>query len=540
MTTSREPIPPPVWALTIVWGIVLLGYTVLLPAYRAPDEPQHVDLIVAMRSGEPYPDFDERIVSPAVRSSLILVDFDERSRNLTASGATPRAERPSFAALEGALPPPTADELERKPQRYRNWIAQHPPTYYLLLGQGLNAVPGTSDWPFDRVVGFLRICNALMLLPLPAIIFATARRIGCSRTVGVAASVIPLTIPQLAHIGGSVNNDNLLVLFGAVLTWLVARVMGGDVSTRTAVLIGVTGALALLTKGFALFIPPWIVVAYLVAARRAPERRAVLARGALSVGSMVVLGGWWWVRNLVVFGTLQPSVMVDAIVPRTSPDFVPQPGWWMTRFGAFMTQRTWGSFGWLEVELPLGAIGVATAVVLFGVVVALVRRDREGLRGPIVVLLLPTVMLLAIVAVLGWRAYLLSGKTPGLQGRYLFAGLVGLAVAVGQGLTAAFRSRGRATPIVLLVGAVAMHVLAFRAIAPLYWGDTTASLTERLGALAAWAPWPAGVLGIGVVALAAATVWAFVELAIVSRVSKHTAWALPGGSQFEASGMMAS
>lgn len=64
----------------------------------------------------------------------------------------------------------------------------------------------------------------------------------------------------------------------------------------------------------------------------------------------LAVGGWWWVQNLLVHGTLQPDGLGlrttdPGVQTRTFGDYLPEA---LTRFGGSF----WGVFGWLEVPLP--------------------------------------------------------------------------------------------------------------------------------------------------------------------------------------------
>src|ERR1019366_2025417 len=209
----------------------------------------------------------------------------------------PRADRPSFNSLGGATSEP-------EPTSVPNQLAQHPPGYYALAAGVLDAVPGSANLSWDQTVGLLRLLDFLFLLPLPYICWAIARRVTRTR-VAVAAAFAPILLPAFERLGGSVNNDDLLILLTSVFLLQVAKAMDGDTRIRVAMTMGISLTLALLTKGFALVLPPVAVLAYLVAWRRNrmpfpqwPVRIVVLA-GAI--------GGLWSLRNLNVYGSVQPA-----------------------------------------------------------------------------------------------------------------------------------------------------------------------------------------------------------------------------------------
>jgi small subunit ribosomal protein S36 len=501
--SARPPdssIPRSVWLITVLFGLLLLLFSVLFPTYRGPDEPQHVDLILAVRHDLRYPEFDERFVSRPIVDSLRLVRFAGLSRNLTEQEAIPRSRRPSFSELG-------PDEPSDMP----NQMPQHPPLYYALMGAvsaGVSSlVPGSESWSFDRVVALLRLLNVVLLLPLPLISFLVARRLQWTPHAAVGASVVPLAIPELTHIGSVVNNDNLLTLLIAVLTLLLVKAATGDSSTATAVWIGIIGGLALLTKGFALFVPLWVAAAYLLSPDRV-RGRLVVRRLGLAIAVSAVVGGWWWLRNIILFETVQPG-LAQTVSP--SPGFEPRPVWWAGAFVWRMVQRFWGWFGWFDVKMSTIAIVTATAVALVAIVVAFVRGGRPWSRAHLMLLLAPVFGIALIVAYGAYGVYRRGGH-GGIQGRYLFPGVVGLAVLIALGLTHALGRRGRFAPALLLIGAALMQLAAVRTIVHFYWGPRSPTrITDRLQAMLAWSPWPGPVVLAAGALVAVVGIWALAE-----------------------------
>ena len=149
-------------------------------------------------------------------------------------------------------------------------------------------IPGDSTWSFDRLVYLLRVLNVALVASIPAIAYLTARRIGVSVRASVFACLLVMAIPQLAHIGSSVNNDNLVVLLGALAALGAAAVTVGDLTRRRAVWLGVVLGLALLTKATSFTFVPMVVLAYAVHVRR--DARIVVRR-VLETGAVAFLAG---------------------------------------------------------------------------------------------------------------------------------------------------------------------------------------------------------------------------------------------------------
>src|SRR5262245_56857054 len=100
VAARHPPIPRAVWLITALNVAVLLAYTVLLPAWRAPDEPQHADLALYLAQGHGYPDYDAHHLDRGLERSLGLVHFSSGSRHLLAGEAPRRSDRPSFRELD--------------------------------------------------------------------------------------------------------------------------------------------------------------------------------------------------------------------------------------------------------------------------------------------------------------------------------------------------------------------------------------------------------------------------------------------------------
>ena len=60
----------------------------------------------------------------------------------------------------------------------------------------------------------MRLIDVALVAALPLMIFTVVRRITGRRRLADAASFLPLAIPQLAALGGSVSNDALVIALG--------------------------------------------------------------------------------------------------------------------------------------------------------------------------------------------------------------------------------------------------------------------------------------------------------------------------------------
>lgn len=488
-------VPRPVWGAVALFALALCGWSVLAPLGRAPDEAAHVDLILHLVAGEPYPEFDERFSSTGVVTAWIAyapgVDIGDGERWLTAESAPPRRERPTFRQWGGDRPTPSLNQMP-----------QHPPLYYQLAAGALQVERavwlGDDTSPLDREWHLLRLVNAALVVPLPLLAWAAARRLGAEERAATTAAFVPLAVPQLLHIGASVNNDNLLILLSGIVAVLVAGVLRGDGRRSTAAGIALVASLALLTKPFAYGLLPWIAVAYgyQMWQHRASWRRRV-APALIALVPAVIVGGWWPVRNLVRHGQPFPSAL-DGEFARRPPGFAPDPLAYAWRFSRSIVQRFWGDFGYFEAPLPPVAVVLATATVALAAAVALGRRESHRGNGhdppprlALTVFGSLLVGLLALVAVHAYDLHQASGKTPFVQGRYLFGAVIPLSVIVGVGLS---RLLGRWATLAVAGAATLLQADAAFVGLRAWWAEPDASIGRSVAAMVAWSPWPAPVL----------------------------------------------
>ncbi|MEU4386450.1 glycosyltransferase family 39 protein [Promicromonospora sp. NPDC023805] len=506
--TRPRAVPVVVWLVVLLHLAVMLGQTAVFPNVRSPDERQHVDLILQVRQGDawPWPGPGTAYVTQGVTAGG-FVDADSLDGPLHLADrqdVPPRGERPSYVDAGGTAPL-TAEAPDGVVAPVFNQLVQHPPLYYLLGAGVVGLVPGWQDLPLDQVWLLLRWWNALLALPLPLLLFAAARRLRLPEPLPVAAALVPLAVPELTHLESAVNNDNLLMILGACATLLVIRVLTGDLSRRTAVLLGLVTMLALLTKGFALMLPLWILLAYLVAGYRYRARLRTAATSLLVVAVTTLPGVAWWVRNVLVHGMLQPHG-----THVTPPDLTPVYGWadggltWLGRF----TERMITLFfvqdhaATRDQDASWWMARVALVVILAGLVTALVRRPVPRLDT--LVLLFPIPALAGIVARGSWEQFAAFHELGAAQqGRYLYTGLVGLMVVALAGAAVLRPAWRRTVPAALLVLAGGMHLAYQYDVWHLYWMPHDAGPGAFAAALAAvghWYAFPSAVLVVVLVA----------------------------------------
>lgn len=474
--------------LGLVWS------TAQMP-YRGVDEPNHEGAVLQLAYHHTWPDPGTLQLQAGVVGTFDAADDGGLLKRVIVP-APARSDRPTLATAGGAVPSAIVNQM-----------SQHPPLAYGVDAVVLRLFPSWQHWNYDRVLFVLRLLSALLLAPLPLLFFAGARRLGLRPDMWLAAAFVPLLLPTLSRLGGSVTNDSMLILLTSALAVATFSVLTGDLSKRMSMMSGVLTMLALLTKGTALVLPLWLAFAFW---RGAHGNFPRAARAALPALPFVVLGGAWWIRNVISFKAIQPAGYHP---------FTPRPGrhngFFFSQAFTRLADSSWSTFGSLfPPRLPL-AVGYSMSIgILALALLAVILPPRPLRRVDSAILLFPFLAILGVVLEGVYTSYRTYDLLPGLQGRYLFPALLPLTMAA---LAGAQRLLPRGLmPALVLGGAAAMQTAAFVVTIRYFWSpvDSPNSLRKGFRAMEDWAPFEptvtravwvvAVVLGI---ALAALTAW---------------------------------
>ncbi|WFR66554.1 glycosyltransferase family 39 protein [Curtobacterium flaccumfaciens] len=185
-------------------------------------------------------------------------------------------------------------------------MTQHPPTAYLVDAVVLRALHyGSLRW--DHALVVLRLWDAALVMPLALLAWASVRRVTRSPRAALAGALALFATPQLASIGASVTNDAPVMLLSGVVVWLATRILTGDLRARTLLTLGFLTAAVVWVKGTGLPAVPFVGLVALVAGGPALPFVRRLVRTVVVLAVVAALGSWWWLRNLVVYETLQPD-----------------------------------------------------------------------------------------------------------------------------------------------------------------------------------------------------------------------------------------
>ena len=430
--------------MTLCFAVWQCLWAVLTPAFRGPDEVEHFNSVLRVATVQSSDSSDSRLLSdswPAPGTAMIDAQV---LRAVHESGfmageddhyalATKTPLRGGLGEGEGFAPPYASVELMEPAQRlvisygddgesaYVDQMTQHPPLFYFAAAKVLE-LSGALSWTWDGQLLVLRLFSILLTLPLLPALAYTARRVGLSYGGSLLASATLFAVPQLAFATGTLSNDSLAIGVGALTIAVCAHVMFVRASWPAVVLSGVLLGLGLWSKGT--FIPMGLVVFLsFVLGRGSGSTQQSLLKGVSAGGLGVLVGGAWWIRNLVVFHALQPAGKEREVLGQGN-DFAE----YAHRSFSLFVDSSWGSFGWLEWSLHPYVIGTLAGVTALALVVSVARGPDRLRRLTLLAFHLGVGLLLLVQA---WTAYSEAGYVSGVQGRYLFPGIVGMLVVAG-------------------------------------------------------------------------------------------------------------
>lgn len=338
-------------------------------------------------------------------------------------------------------------------------LVAHPPGQSPLRGGAMLAVY------------IIRLFSIALGLTTTYLIYRLALTIYPNRlAVALLAAAFAAFIPMALFIGASVNNDNLTVPLSTAVLWLLARDLKADdpgPRWRQTLLIGVLAGLGILTKISAAILLPTIALAVTLTAWRLQSWRNWLLRGVTLVAVVLVVGGWWYARNLLLYQELLGIQRMSVIAGSRPEGFglVELAGEWSGFWLSF-----WGVFGGFNVLAPqwyyilaslLSLLSLAGLLLLFVRHIAKPAQDAPW-RIHVVHLFF---LAITLIGIMYW-----SLLTPASQGRLMFGGLGPIALYLSLGMLALIPARRRSLASLSLAAGLAIcaALVAVTAIKPTY------------------------------------------------------------------------
>jgi 4-amino-4-deoxy-L-arabinose transferase-like glycosyltransferase len=276
-------------ALLVAYLVLACAYGVVTPVFEAADEHTHY--------------FYAQYVGRARRLPVQSTGNGQPSGPWEQEGSQP----PLYYLLVAPLVAVSGSDITSEDLLYNHQNTMGHPA---LVGNENRFVhPADREgWPWQGYSLGVHLARSVStLLGLIAVLasLALARAVFVERPwlAVVSAAVVALS-PQFLHVTSSVSNDPAIAALAALALWLTIRVVDGHDEAPSVVALAVVTGLAPLAKLSGAMLALFVLGSLAAVAWRRRDR-AFLLRTALPVAlALVVLSGWWYARNLRLYGSL--------------------------------------------------------------------------------------------------------------------------------------------------------------------------------------------------------------------------------------------
>jgi 4-amino-4-deoxy-L-arabinose transferase-like glycosyltransferase len=390
----------------VAYLALAVGYSLADPLYESTDELRHV------------------------RYVRHIVTY--RNLPVQTSGA-PRAQShhpPLYYAL-GALVScwvPVEQDVYYQPPENPFWAYR----YWEVGSDNKNQyVHGPDEhFPFGGITLAVYLVRWMTVLIGAGVVWLT-HRIGLkvfpdqpALALGVAALVA--FNPQFLYLSGAVNNDVPAALWGPAVLLVCVRVVEEGPRMRTDVVLGVLFGLALLTKIHLVVLLVPIELAYGLTLRQERDGRAFLRANLIILGLAVLISGWWFGRNQILYGDPLGVGAHGQLWNSRSPS----EGWWaIEQELPYLWSSLWGRLGYGQVVMPQVVYHGLLIFTVFALAGYLVPRRR------ILSLATSAVVVVTVLVFVAWVLYYTLVQPAGARGRFLFPALPAIAILLIGGLS---------------------------------------------------------------------------------------------------------
>lgn len=310
-------------------------YSVVNPLFESPDEVWHYEYVRWLVEGHGLAHPDDVGHAPWHQE-----------------GSQPPLYYMAAAALTFWIPTDNADAVIR----YNPHAAIGQPDAFGNKNMMVHGVAESWSWRGVALAAHTARFFSIFLGALTVVAtFGIARTLWRGRpAVALVASVLVAFNPQFLFLSAAINNDNLVTAVSALTVWLCvwfvsrrAEERGSEgVGVLELVLLGVLVGVGALSKLSGLALTGLAGLTLLILAW---QRRSLVAlvRWGLVVGVVaLVVAGWWFVRNWLLFGDpLALTAMFDILPRRPAPPSLTE----LVARAQGVWRSLWAVFGWFNV-----------------------------------------------------------------------------------------------------------------------------------------------------------------------------------------------
>ena len=280
----------------------------------------------------------------------------------------------------------------------------------------------------------IRALNVFIGAGVVWLTWATAGAIWPKRpALAAGAAAFVAFNPMFVYMAGAINNDVMAALSATAVVLACVHLVQDEngLNRRQGFILGVLFGLALMSKFNLAALAVLIEATVTWVAWRRRQWRGWLKVNGLIAGVTLLIAGWWFVRNQLLYG--EPTgfrILTELWGARD-----PAESWGIAIFELAPTWTSlWGRFGYGQIPLPnviYEALRWLATFAFLGMAVPLLQRRQAELVkvGPLLLLALNVILFFAVVF-----NYLLISPA-GAMGRFFFPALPSLSILMFYGLS---------------------------------------------------------------------------------------------------------
>ena len=442
------------WLLMAVFFCLATAVNTINPIFEAPDEREHYLFVRYLIENR----------------SLPVQEID---------GPLSQSHQPPLYYMLGAILTAGVDhELHGEiPDINPHWTSYYPGLVH-NDNKARHLIRPEDRFPYSGIalsMHLLRLFSTVCVTIAVGIVFRLSAALFGKDALGLRVLCVGVFAfnPMVVYISGSLNNDGLIMLLCTGQFWLIYQAIQDGYRWQTSVLIGVTWGLALLTKLPGLFIcSAWGIGLLWVCANpgniwdwRSFRWGFLLNRCVLISVVFLAITGWWFARNIMVYGEPLALERVIEVWGARQPS---QYNW--GHIGADMLtswQNFWGRYGYGQIvfhEWFYMAFNLLTLTAVGGTIWRLTQSGKSGIdemgyaaKG------LWLSMIVAWPIYAAALFYYIYRNPTGGNGRYTYPALIGFAAIVAYGwgfLPERWRQKGAIGLTLVLLG-TSIYAISF-------------------------------------------------------------------------------
>jgi 4-amino-4-deoxy-L-arabinose transferase-like glycosyltransferase len=401
-------------ALVLSFGVLAGLYSIVTPMWEAPDETGHFGFIQQLLTTRRLPEQQVGVLGQSHQPPLyyIIASIVASPADLDQPTGAFR-HNPNFAWAGGDV----------------NISRHHTEETFPFRGQAL-------------AFHLARGASVLMGMVTVALTIAIGWRIFPDRLwIGLLAGALVAFNPQFLFISGSINNDALLTMTTTGILWQATRMIVDKGRPIQWLALGLWISAAFLAKSSSVIVAgvaiTFLALEYMWPQSRQRTHKQLLQGMLLAIGVVILLSGWWFARNQILYGDPLGWSAYQEIYAVNLRD---SPLTWddIRRYVTIQFRSFWGVFGWIILPAPAWFYTIIIILIsasLSGYVLLFVsgRLGRQRGANRLTVPLMAT----AVVAQEIYQTWAITiNNDSWYQGRYLFPVIAPAGLLLAIGLTA--------------------------------------------------------------------------------------------------------